>query len=211
MTAGGRGIFSKEYVMSPQSPPALTSGTVLDRLCGHGWTSARGQRNVTPAHYRHQFGWIVHEVDGSAYLSLRHGMVGVAMPPTRAGEAVNALRSQGSRGPVLEVGTGAPVWVVLADPNGRVLSEPELPAGIRVLGCSTLVPLPGTSSRPARWIVPPDVHHRWLPTLDAVLAAVRAGHPSARDRRTRHRTGKGVRHVRPAHDSGLLRCRPGNG
>lgn len=135
--------------------------------------------NSTPADYRHQFGWLVHEVDGEAYLSLGHGMVGLAMAPRYAGTVVNALRRHGSRGPVLEVGAGARVWIVLADPNGRVLSAADLPAGMSLLGCSTPVPLPGSSPRrSARWIVPPDPLRRWLPTLDAVLLAARAVGPA---------------------------------
>lgn len=141
--------------------------------------------NKTPADYRHEFGWLVHEVDGDAYLSLGHGIVGVAMPPMYAGVVVNALRRHGSRGPVLEVGTEARVWIVLADPNERVFSAPELPAGVTLLSCSTPVPLPGSSGRrAARWIVPPDPQHRWLPTVDAVLLAARSARPAPRPSRT---------------------------
>lgn len=198
--------------MTLQSPLKPHQDTVPDHLCDIGAPPARRRQNFTPDDYRHMFGWMVNEVDGNAFLMLGHGMVGVVMPPTLAGAAVNLLRSQGFRGPVLEVSTGARVWIVLADPNGLVLCEPELPAGVKMLGCSAPVPLPCESGGSARWIIPPDVHHRWLPTLAAVLAAVpgrrkldaRGGQPTA------PRRGRGKRHGGLGIRSGSLRHRTGH-
>ncbi|MGH3520549.1 MAG: hypothetical protein ACRDQ7_24900 [Haloechinothrix sp.] len=125
------------------------------------------------ASYRELFGGGVEEHRGRVFLSMGQGLVGVALFPFLARVVVQRLAGIDASGPVIEVRNGWHRWVVLADPNGLVLSPADWPAGVEVLECPRRVLLPSGSAS-ARWVIRPDARHRWLPTLGAVLAAVRA-------------------------------------
>lgn len=126
--------------------------------------------------YRELFGW---DVDESGALLLGRGIVGVVVQSNVADAVALTLAEYDSLGPILDLG-GAVGWVFLADPNELVLAQQALPAGIAVLNCPHAVPLPMPGALPnqaPRWIRPPDVRSRWLPTLSAVLVAVAASRP----------------------------------
>lgn len=132
-------------------------------------------KTFTAAQYRQLFGW---DVDESGALFLGRGIVVVVVPPIVAGAAALTLADYGSRGPILDLGD-AIGWAFLADPNEIVLAQNALPAGTAVLNCPHTVPLPrpDIANQVLRWIQPPSVRSRWLPTLSTVLAAVASSRP----------------------------------
>lgn len=134
-----------------------------------------GDTCLTAHQYRTAYGWTVNET-GS--LQMGGGMVGALVQSIFAGATAEFLQRQESCGPVLDLGMGVDGWLFLADPNELVLSQPEMPPGVTVLGCPYKVPLPTPSNRGVRWINPPRSRARWLPTLATVLAAVTASSPS---------------------------------
>lgn len=125
----------------------------------------------TVGQYRRMFGW---DVDDGGALALGRGIVGVAIPSILAGTTAMYLRKHESCGPILALGEKGDLWVFLADPNEMVLSQDELPAGVMVLNCPHKIPLPTPGNHVTRWIRPPSMHSRWLPTLSTVLAATEA-------------------------------------
>lgn len=123
--------------------------------------------------YCEHFGWTVDNRENAPHLVLGQNMVGLAVPRAGGSAALEYLLRQEIRGPVLELDMGT--WVFLADSNGLVLSPADLPASVRFLSCGTALPMPLISgSTSVRWIVAPDVRQRWLPSLAAVVAAIRA-------------------------------------
>ncbi|NKQ55003.1 hypothetical protein HFP15_19150 [Amycolatopsis sp. K13G38] len=123
--------------------------------------------------YRLHFGWTVADREKIPHLVLGHNMVGLATPPAEGGAVLGYLQRHDLAGPVLEPEMGT--WVFLADANGLVVNPAELPADVRLLGCGTTLPVPMTAQGgAARWVVAPDVKQRWLPSLAAIVAAVRA-------------------------------------
>lgn len=133
-------------------------------------------KTFTAAQYRQLFGW---DVDESGALLLGRGIVGVLVRPIVAGAVALTLAEYGSRGPILDLGDAIGL-AFLADPNEIVLAQNSLPAGVAVLNCPHAVPLPvpgSVANQPPRWIQPPNVRSRWLPTLSTVLAATAASRP----------------------------------
>jgi hypothetical protein len=123
--------------------------------------------------YREHFGWTVDDRENTPHLVLGQNMVGLAVPRASGGAVLEYLLHQEIRGPVLEFDMGT--WVFLADSNGLVLNPADLPAGVRFLSCGVALPMPlSPRSTSVRWIVAPDVRQRWLPSLAAVVAAIRA-------------------------------------
>lgn len=152
------------------------SSMPLERAAAHkprARTRTRKKLSI-PDRLRQQFGWVVDQHHGRHYVLLSHDMVGLAVPRIRANAAVDLLKRLDTYGPVLELNKGSPRWVFLADQNSLVLPQLALPPDVKLLGYSTPLPLPLRASSSARWIVEPDVRRRWLPSLAAVLAAVRA-------------------------------------
>ncbi|OXM67431.1 MULTISPECIES: hypothetical protein [Amycolatopsis] len=131
----------------------------------------------TPMDYRRTFGWPVHWQNGTLNFVIGAGIGAVAVPRARAEQVLENLARQGCRGPALSVPTkhgSVVIFLVEADILG---SDAEfLPSDVRVLTAGTSIPLPGTHGPAdlARWIVAPDPHQRWLPSLTAVLAAIRS-------------------------------------
>lgn len=160
--------------MSPRIANAPTCRVTGGRLGRRQHQAAAPGQVPTAALYREQFGWSVEEKDGKPLLFLGNGMIGVVVPATRARAVAVHLHSQDTCGPVLELG-GA-TWVFLADANGMVVDQTELNGGVSLLGYAKQVPLPEAPLGAVRWVVPPNPHQRWLPTLAAVLAAVRDVH-----------------------------------
>lgn len=129
--------------------------------------------HLTHAQYHELFGWTIVDQRGVAYLILGNGMVAVSAPHGQARTAAALLRDQGAGGPVLQVGKKNPFWVFLADPNAAVFAADDLPPGVTLLSCPEPVPLPRASQDWSAWVIRPNVKSRWLPSLDAVIAAVR--------------------------------------
>ncbi len=134
-----------------------------------------GEKQFSARLYRKAYGW---SVDETGSLQMGGGMVGVLVQSIFAGATAEYLQRQESCGPVLDLGLGVDGWVFLADPNELVLSQPEMPPGVTVLGCPYKVPLPTPANRGVRWISPPRSRARWLPTLATVIAAVVASTPN---------------------------------
>ncbi|TNC26413.1 hypothetical protein [Amycolatopsis alkalitolerans] len=127
---------------------------------------------MQPAAYREHFGWMVDDRENPPRLLLGHNMVALTMPRTRGVAVLEYLCRQDIRSPVLEPDLGS--WAFLADSNGLVLTPGDLPEDVKLLGCGAMLPVPLTTANPAvRWVVAPDVRQRWLPSLAALMAAVR--------------------------------------
>lgn len=157
--------------MGPRTANAPTCHVTGGRL-GRRHQQAAGPGQVpTSALYREQFGWSVEEKGGRPFLFLGNGMVGVGVPVTRARAVALQLQYQDTCGPVLE--HGGATWIFLADANGMVVDQTELHGGVSLLGYAKQIPLPEAPFDAVRWVVAPNPYQRWLPTLAAVLAAVR--------------------------------------
>lgn len=133
------------------------------------------EKPLTADQYRAAYGW---PVDETGALQMGGGMVGVLVQSIFAGPTAEYLQRQESCGPILDLGMGVDGWLFLADPNALVLSQPEMPPGVTVLGCPYKIPLPTPTNHGVRWINPPRSRARWLPTLATVIAAATAAGPS---------------------------------
>jgi hypothetical protein len=135
---------------------------------GRGWTAGQ---------YRRVFGWAIEHGDRRVLLALDGGMVALAVPRSLGVNAVKQLERLDSCGPVLAVGSPRPHWIFLADANGYVAAQEDLPAGVEVLDCGQRIPVPCQDTRSVglRWVVAPDSRRRWLPTLATVVLAIRSG------------------------------------
>lgn len=140
-----------------------------------------GHRGWSAARYRAVFGWDVEYRDGRTLLALGHGVVAVTVPEAIAAAVARRLRAMDAEGPVFAVEGPRSRRVFLADPNGFVTGHLELPGPARVLDCWQRIALPGADARAGgrHWIIPPDARQRWLPTLAAVVRAVRPWAPLA--------------------------------
>lgn len=128
---------------------------------------------MLPTAYRQHFGWVVADREKLPHLVLGHNMVGLAMTPADGAPVLGYLRRHDLNGPVLEPDGGT--WVFLADANGLVVTPAELPENMRLLGTGVALPVPLTAKgETARWIAPPDIQRRWLPSLATIVAGVRA-------------------------------------
>lgn len=149
---------------------ASSGAPVPRRVCAR----PPGQDGVSVAQrFRAQLGWSVAATDTGVFLSLGNGMVGVIVPPAVASNVFDLLRRRGTVGPVLSVTNGRPCWIFLAESNGLIVSRDDLPPNVVVLSCPSRVRLPTAAQGPISWVRQPDPRDRWLPTLDAVVAAVR--------------------------------------
>lgn len=112
---------------------------------------------------------------GGAWLRLDHGMVGGVVPACASPVLASVLSCDDSDAPALVVMDESPSWTFLADAYGFVLPDDELPDDVTMVRYSARVPIPAADACPvqARWAVLPDLHRRWLPTLAAVLCAIR--------------------------------------
>lgn len=131
------------------------------------------------AQYRALFGWTIDPDDGWALLRLGNGMIGVVVPASTGPMVAAVLRRDDAECPVLAVTRESPSWLFLVDADGYVPTGDELPDGVSLLGYATRVPIPAADARfgQARWAIPPDQHRRWLPTLAAVMCAIRRTTP----------------------------------
>jgi len=138
------------------------------------------------AFYREQLGWRVEHQNGNLHLLFGDGMVGVTLP-AHMGKAVSEIMSRRDcSGPILELRSPRrPYWVFLADTNGVVIAQSDLPTGVWVLNYAQALPLPGSTTETTRWVVAPEKERRWLPTLIAVVSAVRNTHSATRRPATR--------------------------
>lgn len=142
------------------------------------------QENAEPAvrtlDYQHTFGWPVQWQGNSLRLVVGSGIGAVAIPRSLADRVLETVARQGCNGPAVCVLTKhGSVAVLLAEADMLAPSADMLPDGVRVLTAGSTVPLPDERSPHdlTHWLVPPDTHQRWLPSLTAVLAAVRSVAP----------------------------------
>ncbi|QRP43425.1 hypothetical protein [Amycolatopsis sp. FDAARGOS 1241] len=132
------------------------------------------------AYYGRLFGWSVRRQDNRLFLALENGLCAVTLPKLAAGPVLRHLNTTGCQGPVLVLPTPhGPRVAILAETDGLVPPRATLPADADLLDCGALVPLPfgpGLPGISAEWLTAPDPSQRWLPSLSAVLAAVRIRH-----------------------------------
>jgi hypothetical protein len=140
------------------------------------------QQSVEPeaAHatdYRRVFGWPVQWHNNALSLVTGSGISAVAIPRALSERVLASVARQGCEGPTVCVLTkrGA-VVVLLVEADMLAPAQDSLPEGVRVLTSGTAIPLPDERSPHdlTHWVVAPDTHHRWLPSLTAVLASVRS-------------------------------------
>lgn len=124
--------------------------------------------------YRQVFGWPVQWENGGLSLVTGSGIGAVAVPRSMSEGVLARVARQECAGPAVSVPTkrGA-VVILLAEAD--VLAPGSLPEGVHVLTSGATVPLPDGNSphQLTHWVIPPDPQHRWLPSLNAVLACIR--------------------------------------
>lgn len=144
-------------------------------------TEADATRCRLASFYREQLGWQVEHRNGNLQLLFGHGMVGVTLP-AHMGKAISEIMCRRDCvGPILELRSPRqPYWVFLADTNGVVIAQSDLPTGVGVLNYAQALPLPGSATDTTRWITAPAKERRWLPTLIAVVSAIHNTHWTTR-------------------------------
>lgn len=139
------------------------------------------QQNVEPetaraTDYRRVFGWPVQWHNNALTLVTGSGIGAVAVPRSLSERVLESVARQGCEGPAVCVLTkhGA-VVVLLVEADMLAPAENSLPEGVRVITAGTGIPLPDERSPHdlTHWVVAPDTHNRWLPSLTAVLASIR--------------------------------------
>ncbi|TVT56614.1 hypothetical protein ORV05_10485 [Amycolatopsis cynarae] len=127
--------------------------------------------------YRGTFGWPVRWHNDGLTLVTGSGITAVAIPKAMAGPVLAALARQGCSGPALSLPTKqGMVAILLAEADMLASVGETLPPEVKILTAGTAIPLPN-ERRPddlAHWLVAPDTHQRWLPSLAAVLASIRS-------------------------------------
>ncbi|MGW4829157.1 glycogen operon protein GlgX [Amycolatopsis japonica] len=137
-------------------------------------------RSIRPrgdAFYGRLFGWSLKWRGPQPFLVLEGGICAVTLPKINGAQVLSRLADTGCGGPALAVLTQqGPRVAILAETDGLIPPRISLPQHVEVLAWGTLLPLPTDSGRAeahAEWLSAPDPRQRWLPSLDAVLAAVR--------------------------------------
>ncbi|WP_245992730.1 hypothetical protein [Prauserella muralis] len=127
--------------------------------------------------YRGLFGWPVRWQGGAPVLVTGSGIGAVLVPRSLSDQVLYSLSRQGCAGPALSVPTRrGSVVLLLVEADAPAFDLQPLPDGVRVLTAGTTIPLPD-ERRPddlSHWIVEPDTHQRWLPSLAAVLTCIRS-------------------------------------
>lgn len=131
--------------------------------------------------YRGVFGWPVDDDTGGPRLVTGAGIAAVAVPKALSDQVLHGLRRQGCTAPALSMPTKHGALLVLLAEADMLMADPAaaLPRGVRVLTSGETIPLPDERGpdQLTHWIVPPDEHQRWLPSLAAVLTSIRSAHP----------------------------------
>ncbi|WP_236796200.1 hypothetical protein [Amycolatopsis sp. GM8] len=124
--------------------------------------------------YRRVFGWPVRWENGALTLVTGSGIGAIAIPRSISERVLASVARQGCAGPAVSIPTKHGAVVILLV-EADVLAPGALPPGVRVLTAGTAIPLPDerVPHQLTHWIVPPDTHNRWLPSLTAVLACIR--------------------------------------
>ena len=123
------------------------------------------------------FGWAVRRSNGVLLLTTGFGVGAVAVSRRLTAQVLAGVADRGCSGPAVSVSTKqGVVTFLLVDTDGLSRDEDFLPEDVRVLTAGTELALPDGERRSgrARWLVPPDVRERWLPSLTAVLSCIRA-------------------------------------
>jgi hypothetical protein len=125
--------------------------------------------------YRRVFGWPVRWANDALTLVTGLGIGAVAVPRSLSDRVLVSVARQGCEGPAVCVLTKhGSLVVLLVEADVLAPAEDSLPEGVRVVTAGTAIPLPDERSPHdlTHWVVPPDTHHRWLPSLAAVLASI---------------------------------------
>ncbi|WP_410638465.1 glycogen operon protein GlgX [Amycolatopsis sp. lyj-346] len=140
------------------------------------FTAPDSPRDRADAVYRQLFGWSVQWRGSRPFLSLENGICAATLPKLSAAPVLARLAAIGCPGPAVVVSTPHGQRVaVLAETDGLIPPPSALPLAVEVLAWGALLPLPLDPRRGApgmEWLVAPDPRRRWLPSLDAVLAAL---------------------------------------
>jgi hypothetical protein len=151
------------------------------------------------AWYRERHFWSVHVVGDAVLLPLGRGIVAFEVPAGRAICAQEVLERNDIDAVALFVEQPDPHIIFLADGNGSVFGQFQMPSGVRYLAVPVSLRLPLSAASPTgdrRWFRTPDASRRWLPCAAAVLAAINAVTPYAlRACGTPAQTSKGERVV----------------
>jgi hypothetical protein len=127
--------------------------------------------------YRRQLAWPVELRDGAIVLPLISGMAAVSAPIDVVAPHLLAGPDV-FQGPVLLGPADPPRAYVLAESAGLVISQADLPDGLRFHTTPEVLVLPPGTARGVRlgWLRAPAATRRWLPPAKAVITAL-AGPP----------------------------------
>ncbi|MEV0705287.1 hypothetical protein AB0I53_46275 [Saccharopolyspora sp. NPDC050389] len=130
--------------------------------------------------YRDQMAWAVDRTENSVVLTLGRGMVAFDVPADWAFRVRNRLERNGFCTPALLVGARLVRAVFLAEADGVVLGQFQMPGDVRYLAAPCQIELPllhVTAAQSRKWFCAPNPARRWLFPAGAVLAAVNAATP----------------------------------
>ncbi|MEU3649838.1 hypothetical protein AB0E59_41160 [Lentzea sp. NPDC034063] len=134
------------------------------------------------AWYRERLFWPVGVAGDAVLLPLGCGVVAFEVPLDRAARVREALEHNGTRTAALFTRSPDKRVTFLAEADGAVFGQHQMPFGVRYLTVPVSLRLPllvASASRGASWFCAPDPAHRWFPCAAAVLAAVTAATPFA--------------------------------
>ncbi|GLY46839.1 hypothetical protein [Lentzea sp. NBRC 102530] len=136
--------------------------------------------------YREKMAWDTRKADNAVHLHLGSGTVAFDVPGDRMIHVHELLLRHDVSTPVMTVTSALEVrGVFLAEADGGVLGQFQMPVGVSYLTCPGVVELPllDRLGQHRKWFVAPDPESRWLfpasAVLDAIIAATR---PSSRPR-----------------------------
>ncbi|GHH56597.1 hypothetical protein GCM10017774_74930 [Lentzea cavernae] len=138
--------------------------------------------------YREKMAWNTRKAGNAVHLHLGTGVVAFDVPGDRMIHVHELLLHHEISAPVLVVTSAREVRAVfLAEADGVVLGQFQMPLGVSYLTCPGVVELPllDRLGQDRRWFVTPDPASRWLSPASAVLAAIiTSTRPSSRPRRS---------------------------
>ncbi|MET8759870.1 hypothetical protein [Lentzea sp. NPDC004782] len=125
-------------------------------------------------YHEHLF-WNTTVIDQSVVLPLGNGLVAFSVPADYLGRVHRHLQRSGLRMPQTVIDECEAPAVILAESDGAVIGQCQMPDGVRYLMVPAVIELPllpFSAERKKRWLSAPDPHRRWLLSATCVLAAL---------------------------------------
>lgn len=124
--------------------------------------------------YARAWGWRTVIDNGRLMLPMSQGVAALVVPRTALTSVIPMLKRLDCVCPCLSTPGEDGRLMILADWDGLIVSQNQVPRGARLALPNEMLPLPPTRlpSGVVRWIVAPHEGYRYLPTVSAVLMSI---------------------------------------